>query len=332
MKTLNPTRPPDPCESTGFVLALTLAAVVLACTAGIQAQASQDSAARIDTLRSRIKSATDQHAPDPQLGTLWLRLATQYQNQFELQQAEEAFTQALSLLRSPTTQPALGDALEGLGSLYFQTGRTTEAENCLRRSLAIFETLGDQIRIAALHETLAMGLVFAHRFREGETESRRALDLLQTQAEPDPREVAAALVTHSYALCFQSRCRDALDDANRALTLAKAILPADSSQLAAVWMTLGFAQWKSGSLEEGGAAMREAIRIVHDRTGTPPLLQRNSELVVLRQYTAYLKSTHRKPEAAQLETQIQQLQSQRPHACTNCTINAAAFASHSARQ
>jgi tetratricopeptide (TPR) repeat protein len=328
MKTRKPSRPPHPF-GTSFVLAIIVAAVATACTAGTQAQPSLPADARIDDLRSRIETATSQHAPDAQLGTLWLQLANQYQNRFELSQAEDAFSRSLPLLRSPATQAALADALEGLGLLYSETGRAPESETCLRKSLAIFETLGYQHRIAGLHETLAMSLVFVHRFREGEAESSRAIELLQSQPDPDRRELATALVTHSNALCFQGRCAAALDDANQAMKIAQAVFPSTSPELAAVWLTLGFAQWKSGSLEEGDAAMREAVRIVLSETNLPPLVQLNSQLKVFRQYAAYLKLTHRKPEAAQFEAQIRQLQSQKPATCLNCTISAAALATQS---
>jgi tetratricopeptide (TPR) repeat protein len=322
MKILNSFRTPPAYAPTGFLVVVIILAIAMFGYSSGKAQPSYPSL--VDSLHSRIQIATKQHSPPDQLGTLWLKLATVLQNEYELQQAEVAFNQALSLLRSPAMQPALADALQGLGALYFETGRPVEAEKCLRSSLTIVMALGRQDQAAAIHETIAMELVFAHKFREGEAESLRALNLLQSQDNPDSSEIISALVTHSYALCFQNRCSAAIDDAARAMVLAKGLFPTDSPQFAAIWMALGFAQWKSGLDEQGGASMREAIRIVNNQTNLPPLLQLRSQLVVFRQYADYLRATHRRLEAARFKAQILQLESQ-PLGCSNCTINAVAL-------
>ena len=323
MKTLSALRPRS---TTRFIFALlAIALTVASCTVSARTQSSQASTARVDALRSEIGSATDRNAIAEEIGTLWLRLGDEYQRRFELAQAEYAFTRSVDLLRSSSNQQVYADSLQGLGSLYFETGRPAEAENCLRKSLAIYETLGDPARTAALHETIAMGLVFIHRFREGEAESFEAIEELEAQSQPDLVEMATALMTHSYALCFQGRCKAALEDANRAMALAQKVFPAESTEKVAVLLALGFALWKSGSLEEGGAAMREAIRIVHDRTDLPHSLLVNSQLKVARQYAAYLKATHRKPEAALIEAEIRQLRSEQSSVCNRCTIDAAAL-------
>lgn len=327
MRTHNTLRP---CGTTRFIFALLVIAVTVAfCTVSAQTQASPTSTTRVDALRGKIGSATDRHANAAELGTLWLRLGDEYQRRFELAQAEDAFTRSVALLRASANQQAYADSLDGLGSLYFETGRPAEAENCLRKALAIYETLGDRARTAALHETIAMGLVFEHRFREGEAESVEAIQELEAESQPDLVEMAAALVTHSYALCFQGRCKAALEDADRAMALAQRVLQAESTAIVAIWLARGFDLWKSGSVEEGGAAMREAIRIVNERTDLPHPLLVNSQLKVLRQYAAYLKATHqaahRKPEAALIEAEIRQLQSEQIAVCDRCTIDAAAL-------
>jgi hypothetical protein len=66
MKTINPSRPPHPCGTPAFFLAITIAAVAMVCTADTQTQSS----APIDALLSRLKSAIDQHEPAAHLGVL----------------------------------------------------------------------------------------------------------------------------------------------------------------------------------------------------------------------------------------------------------------------
>jgi tetratricopeptide (TPR) repeat protein len=318
-------RRPSPHSLSRFICALSITCAVLACSASVQAQRSPASAARVDALRGQIRSATDQEASAAQLGALWLELANEYQSQLELLQAEDAFTRSLPLLRFPATQSAYADALDGLGSLYFATARPTEAENCFRKALGVYQAIGDRPHTARLHVSLALLLVSEHRFRDGEEESSEGLNEFQSQPQPDPSEFVPALLTHSYALCNQGRCNAALDDTKRAMTLAQGSFATDSLEIAGVWLAWGFDQWKSGSPDEADRSMREALTIVRSRTDLPRPLLAGSLLGILRQYDVFLKATHRKSEARQIDSEIRRLQSEQNSSCKDCTVNAAAL-------
>jgi tetratricopeptide (TPR) repeat protein len=299
--------------------------MLLACTACSRAQPLPAFATRIEMLRSEIKSATSERAGAEQMGSLWLRLANEYHNRFEVAQAEDAFSHAISLLRIPSTQAGYAESLEGLGSLYFETARPAEARACLGKALAIYQALGDGRHTAKLHVTLARVQLFERRFRESEAESSEALKELQMQTPPDAMEMAAALFAHGYALCVQGQCNAALDDTNRAMTLAKEVLAANSLEVAELWAARGFDEWKSGSPEEGERDMREALRMLGDRGDLPPLLLGHARLAVLKQYALCLKESHRKPEARQIEAEISQIESGQRLGCNGCTVSAAAL-------
>jgi tetratricopeptide (TPR) repeat protein len=309
-----------------LIRALAIACALLTCTTGTQAQPSLASTSRTDTLRRLIKSAANQHATAEQLGALWLKLANEYRDQFELSQAEDAFAHSLSLLRSPATQSAYADSLNGLGWLYFVTSRLEEARNCLRKALEIYQALGDRAQAAKVHETIAKILLFERRYRDSEVEASEGLEGLQSQSQPDSREISAALIVHSYALCFQGRCDAALVDANLAMTLAQSVFPANSFEVAEVWLARGFDQWKSGSPDEGEQSMSEAVRMLRNRTDVPPRVLASSQLEALRWYAACLKANHHKAEARQLSSEIQELQSEQHSASSSSTVSAAALA------
>jgi ATP/maltotriose-dependent transcriptional regulator MalT len=327
MKTLSAPRRSLPCGFTRFVFALfAIAVAVLACTASVQAQPSPGSTTRVDVLRSQIKSAEEGHAGGEQLGTLWLQLAGEYQERFELPQAEDAFTHSISLLRSAATQPGYAYSLDGLGWVYFATGRPADARNCFRRALEIYQALGDSAQVAKSHEKIAEVLFAEGRYREGEAESSEGLKELRSELQPDLVEMAAALLLHSYALCFQGRCTAALDEVNRAMTLAQSIFPANSFEISQVWMARGFDQWKSGSPDEGERSMREALRLLLDETDRPRQLLVIAQISALNWYADCLKANHHKLEARHVEAEILQLRSERQRpVCNGCTVNAVAF-------
>lgn len=308
----------------GFVLALAIVGCVMCSVVHAQAQPSQAATERIELLRSRIKAAQDRHAGPAEVGVLWLKLGNRYQDQLDLASAEDAFVHALRLLQALGTQAAYADALDGLGSVYMEMGRLSEAPACLKKSLAIYETLQDHARAAAVHDALAMIFLDEKQFREAEEESAKGLAELQWLAMPNVEELASAYLTHSYAVCYQGRCEEALKDTSRAMEIVKGKLAANSVDVAAVWRARGLAEWKAGFPAEGERSMEEALRIVHSRTDWPTLLRVSGEVGVLRQYAALLKESNRKQEAKQVEAQIALVEGDAPHPCSDCTVNAAA--------
>jgi len=282
---------------------------------------------QLESLRSQLALAISQHATDERTGVIWLRLADEYQHRYALAEAEDAYGRALSLLGSPATQLIYARSIEGLGVLYSQTARPVEAESCMRKALAIYQTLGDRKRVARLYELMGTSMLFEGRYRDAERDFEEALKGLEAESRIDYSELGSALVGHSYTLAFQGRSQAALEDARRARSVVQERFAADSLEAAAAWMAEGVAQWKAGMLDEGGQEMSEAIRIVHSRTDLPPALVVHMEVGMMTQYDRYLKENHRKPEAKTIEAEIAQLQSAQPSVCRNCTVNLAALVS-----
>src|SRR5215467_9383485 len=109
-----------------------LGLLLLAETVWTQTMTQQDKVLRdrIAAVRQKIDTAARWHGTDDQLGGLWHRLATDYQDEGDLQRSEEAFTRSLKLLRNSPEQKHYAAALDDLASFYLATGRGKEAENC----------------------------------------------------------------------------------------------------------------------------------------------------------------------------------------------------------
>ena len=292
---------------------------------GARAQGSQAWGERIDTLQGMIKNAETHHAGAAELGDLWLQLANRYQDLLQFAQAEDAFQRSLRLLREAGTQSEYADALDGMGSLDLAVGRLSEAKDWNKKALAIYESLGDRNRAGKMHETIALAELFDHRAKEAETDSAAGLAELRLAAQPDAGEVVAAHLTHSYAMCFQKRCAAALDEARQAMTLAQSKFPDESLEVVSSLSALGFGEWKTGAVAESDRSMVEALRLARGLSGLPEGIVTGAQFGVMRQYATFLKETHRRPEAAQMEAEMERLESAHPAGCSGCTVSVASL-------
>jgi tetratricopeptide (TPR) repeat protein len=283
---------------------------------------------RIDVNRQKIDTAASWHATDTQLGKLWLQLAYDYEAELDVQGAEEAYARSLKLLRTSSSQKYYADALNGLGSLYQTTSRLKESESCRRKALAIYEALEDEAGIARVHVAVAIDLLQEQSFKQSEAESSQALESLRRQAEPDKTELVAGLVASSYAKCFQGRCKEGMLDAREAMTLARAAFAKDATPVIAALLAVGFEQWKTGAQADGEKAMREALELLREKKDMPRRMLLDAQLMVLTRYTDYLKTTHQKVMAKQMEDEIEWLKRGQPPLCRDCTVNVVALSSN----
>lgn len=312
------------CQMRFFVL---LVLSMFAAAAWTQAIMQPDEVLRdrIAAYRQKIDTATSWHATDDQLGMLWLHVASDYADEFDFQRSEEAFAHSLKLLRTSPEQSHYANALDNLGSVYLVTDRFQESESCRKKALAIYEGLGDEAGTARVHMGLSIALVHEHRFAESEEESTKALKSLQEQKEPDRYVLMADLISNSYAKCFQNRCDEGLIAASQAVTLVRATLPKDPRIEVAALLALGFDQWKTGAEAEGEKAMREALELLRQGKDLPQAMLVDAQLQVLTSYTNYLKATHQKAEAKQMQNEITRLKGKQTPFCKDCTVNAVAL-------
>jgi tetratricopeptide (TPR) repeat protein len=276
---------------------------------------------RIVANRAKIDAAASWHATDEQLGVLWRHLADDYASEFDMQRSEDAFMHSLKLLRMSPAQALYADVLSDLAALYLQTERLKESESFGNKALAIYEGLGDQGGAAQARVGLAIALSHGNKFAESEEVSAKALKNLEGLGTPDPSVLVAGLIANSYAKCFQNRCDEGLVAARQAMGTASAVFAKDSIEVVASLLAVGFEEWKTGAPAEGEKAMREALEQMRQKTNMPYPLLVDGQLKVLTSYTNFLKATHQKTMAKQMENEITQLKNEQTPVCKNCTVN-----------
>ncbi len=275
---------------------------------------------RISTNLRKIHSASDWQGTDLELGKLWLQMACDYADEEDVQHSEEAYSRALRLFQRSSSQQDYAYALDGLGVLYHHTGRLKEAENLLRKSLAVYEEIHSDYGVPRVHVDLATLLLHEKRFAGAEEESAKGIAGLEGQKETYPGDLIEGLVASSYAKCFQGRCEEGERDAERARVLT-ARYPKDSLMAIATLLAVGFEQWRSGAEEEGDRSMREAVALIREKNDMPSAVLLDAQLKVLSEFAEYLRETHQKGRARQIEDEVAQLKGgQRPD-CRNCTVS-----------
>jgi tetratricopeptide (TPR) repeat protein len=279
---------------------------------------------RIAANRQKIDIATG-HATDDQLGVLWLQLAGDYSDEFDIQRSEEAYAHSLKLLRNSSAQSYYAAALDGLGSLYLATERLKEAESCQGKALAIYEGLGNQAGVSRVRTGLAITLLREHKLAESEDVSAKALKSLEEQKAPDASDLVAGLIANSYAKCFQDRCGEGLIAAGQAIRIARATFAKDSAAMVSSLLAVGFAEWKTGAEADGEKAMREALELLRHKTDVSHAMLVDAQLRVLTSYTSYLKASHQKAKVKQIEEEIARLKEEQTPSCKDCTVNAVAL-------
>jgi len=306
------------------VLALSMLAETALTQAGTQVdQMIRDS---ITANRTKIDTAASWHATNEQLGVLWQHLADDYAAEFDMQRSEDAFMHSVKLLRTSPTQALYAGALSDVASLYLVNDRLKEAESYGNKALAIYEGIGDKRGAVVVRVGLAIALLHEKRFAEAEEVSAKALKGLEEQEAPERGNLVAGLLANSYAKCFQNRCDEGLVAARQAMGVADAKFARDSSEKISSLLAVGFEEWKTGATADGDKAMREALELVHQKTNMPYPMLVDAQLKVLTSYANFLKATHQKTMAKQMENEITRLKDEETPVCKNCTVNVMSLA------
>jgi tetratricopeptide (TPR) repeat protein len=297
---------------------------LLAAEGQVPVQSPATTSFQISELRREIETEGVAHAGAGRLATLWLALADAYQGQVDSESAEDAFAHAIRLLRGIGPSELYLNALDGIATVYFATGRTDSAEKCLRQALELEGTLGGSKFEEALRKHLAIALFMEHKYPQAVTEASESLNLLQGQANPDASEMIVVYLARSRALCGMRRCEEALQGLDRAQALGDSKIGAGPIDLVSIAAIRAMEQVRSGEVDQGVQTIQQALRLVDGRTDIPAPFQIRLRVRLLEEYSQLLGSMHRKLEKKQVDQQLARAKAQQP-GCNGCTVSAAAL-------
>lgn len=301
-------------------LVLLCALSVSVYTASAQASEPQSASAqeRIARDLELIQIAEQQRRPNADRGALWAQLASEYQYTAEFLKAEDAYNKALHLLKSePEAKAEYTATLESLATLYLLFSRVDEAESIWKRALAVREKMGDSSDIGLIEIHLANVAIARRQYKKAERLSLLGLEETESSSNPPRTGILYALITVTFARCLRGHCAEGLTSAQQALAVANSRFEPGSAAAGFALETLGFAEWKTGEVQEGEKAMLRGIQIL--RTKLVPADPRLRGALV--QYREYLIAAKRRVEAQEINEEVERMNRQTGTFCSTCTVS-----------
>jgi hypothetical protein len=299
---------------------LLIALSLSTCGAWAQMSEPQSSSAQVRIARDLelIRVAEQQQKPEAARGALWAQLASEYQYAAEFLKAEDAYNKSLHLLKTvPAARAEYAATLESLATLYLVYGHVDEAESVRKQALAVQERLGNSADIGRSQIHLANVAIARRQFKKAERLSLRGIEEMESSSNPPRAGILSGLITVAYARCQRGHCGEGLVTAQQALAFANSNFEPESAAVGFALEAIGFAEWKSGELQEGEKAMLRGIQIL--RTKLVPADPRFRG--ALLQYRDYLIATSRRVEAQEIHEEVERATSQGGTFCSACTVS-----------
>jgi tetratricopeptide (TPR) repeat protein len=267
---------------------------------------------RIAQYQALIDDAPHLQLTETQIGNLWAKMASNYQDLAQFAEAETAYTHALAMFEHDSSaQESYAVTLGDLGSLYGMTGRLDAQENCRKRSLAIFEKLGDPLQVARAEAWLADGYLTMGKNKLAERYSSQAIHAMATLPQATEESRSSAMVTFAYAACLNGHCDDAVRAAKQAMAIVSKSFDENSFASGQTHIALGFVEQRIGDRIDAEQDLREGVRVLRlDLPATHPLLTH-----ALTLYRNFLMESHRDAEARRIGEEMQR------SACTSCSVS-----------
>ena len=319
----------DTISGLSWPAGLAAALLLLLLFPGMRVATAQSSVedGRIHTLENSLRAATERHAGPEELGNLWRALAIYYQNELDVDKAEDAYIHAIRLLRDTQLTAQYADSLHRVAQVYVMESRLKEAQRDLALALAIFARIGDTRSAASVRETVAVALMRDHKFKEAEIEASRVVAMLESIDHPIVSELENAYATRARAVAGQGRPEDALRDAAHAHALAIQNSGANSINSMVTLLVQGEVQMQAGLESEGEQSITEALKLERSRTDLPRVTSSTLEASMLETAAISLRKAHRNQDAKALEEQMRQAQSAARAGCGGCTVSVSSLLS-----
>ena len=289
-----------------------LTVIALTCSADFAISQSP-----ISNLVEAIRHAElqSQDPANAQSSAAWYTLAHLYQDAARYQDAEHAYSKAITLLQ-PGNRIAFADATDSLGTLYVEVGQYAKAEPLERQALAIREQQNDLLGTGRSWMHLAMLSLGKHDNAEAARYAERAAErLVPERLVPQhasttaiqgatPEEKMTALINLSLVRCAQGASPAALPELHLARTFAETSQEAASFPSAILDFLEGYALWKSDNFKAAAQLMKKGTEGMEAQLG----LNHPTCIVSLKQYESFLKQTGQTTEASAIETRLKRAQ------------------------
>lgn len=203
----------------------------------------------------------------------WQELNRQGEEAFhrgDYDEAESLFGQALARSGGfEPDDPRIAETLNNLGNLYFNLDLYNEAENSVRRALAIREkTAGpDALVVADSLNDLGMIYLTKGKIADAKPLVERALTIRQKKLKPDDEDIASSLQTMASIYHKEGKLKESMAALKKALYIRKRALGADHIDVATTYNSLGVQHQMAGENGEAKQCYERARGIIEKLYG-----------------------------------------------------------------
>ncbi|HZZ37578.1 MAG TPA: tetratricopeptide repeat protein [Acidobacteriaceae bacterium] len=230
----------------------------------------------------------------------WWKLARLNQDAARYPDAQHAYTQALALLQNGD-RATLADVMDGLGTLYAETGDYAHAEPLETQALTLREALGDRTGEGRSWMHLAMLSLGRHDIASAAHDGQLATQRLLDPSIPSaPEEQMTALIDLALVRCAQNLPSAAIPLLKNAHRIAQTTSPAGGFPAAFTEFLLGYANWRDGNLHAAATLMKRGAAGLESQLGP----QHPTYISAMAQYATFLDQTHHTAEASELRAHL----------------------------
>jgi serine/threonine protein kinase len=203
----------------------------------------------------------------------WQELNRQGEEAFhrgDYDEAEALFGQALARSGGfEPDDPRIAETLNNLGNLYFNLDLYNEAENSIKRALAIREkTEGpDALVVADSLNDLGMIYLTKGKIADAKPLIERALSIRQKTLKPDDEDIASSLQAMASIYHKEGKLKESMTALKKALYIRKRALGAEHLDVATTYNSLGVQHQMAGENGEAKQCYEHARGIVEKLYG-----------------------------------------------------------------
>jgi tetratricopeptide (TPR) repeat protein len=256
----------------------------------------------------QIYSAASQHTDPPEMepvaaGLIWRHLGSLYEDAGMYADSETAYVHAIRLLQSaPAAEGELAGAIDGLGTLYMMRGDMQQAELAEQLALAIREDRSLKADLPQSWYHLATLFLREYRFARAREYAARAVQQLGMEDRPDADEELNARFVFGVALYRLHSYAEAIAMMQSGMDVVRRTYRTDDFPSDFGSFLLGYVYWKSGNADAARDLMAVGAAAVERQLGwSHPVC-----LIVMTQYAGYLRATHQKQAAREIEDKLKQ--------------------------
>lgn len=219
----------------------------------------------IEPFKESVLNPQQKKGPDR---TSWQDLNRQGEEAFhrgDYKEAESLFGQALAKSGGfEPEDPRIAETLNNLGNLYFNLDLYTEAENAIKRALAIREKVQGPHGELVADSLNDLGMIYLTEGKTVEAKSliERALAIRQKILKPDDEDIASSLQSMASVNHKEGKLKDSMAALKRALYIRKRALGAEHLDVATTYNSLGVQHQMAGQKGEAKICYEHAREII----------------------------------------------------------------------